>query len=54
MDAYSLKKEEVGTTEIAISCILVAHPKGILMGDNGIQHDFLGNAKLKKAPAFCE
>lgn len=34
-DAYSLKKEEVGSTEMAIPCILVAHPKGTLMWDNG-------------------
>src|SRR3984957_8234761 len=34
-DAYSLKKEEVGSTEMSIPCILVAHPKGTLMGDNG-------------------
>jgi glyoxylase-like metal-dependent hydrolase (beta-lactamase superfamily II) len=35
VDAYSLKKEEVGSTEMAIPCILVAHPKGTLMWDNG-------------------
>jgi len=35
VDTYSLKKEEVGTTEMAIPCILVAHPKGTLMWDNG-------------------
>jgi len=35
VDAYSLKKEEVGSTEMAIPCILVAHPKGNLMWDNG-------------------
>jgi N-acyl homoserine lactone hydrolase len=34
-DGYSLKKEEVGSTEMAIPCILVAHPKGTLMWDNG-------------------
>ena len=34
-DAYSLKKEEVASTEMAIPCILVAHPKGTLMWDNG-------------------
>jgi N-acyl homoserine lactone hydrolase len=34
-DAYSLKKEEVGSTEMAIPCILVVHPKGTLMWDNG-------------------
>jgi N-acyl homoserine lactone hydrolase len=34
-DAYSLKKEEVGSTEMSIPCILVAHPKGTLMWDNG-------------------
>jgi len=34
-DNYSLKKEEVGSTEMAIPCILVAHPKGTLMWDNG-------------------
>ena len=35
VDAYSLKKEEVASTEMAIPCILVAHPKGTLMWDNG-------------------
>ncbi|MBV9508615.1 MAG: N-acyl homoserine lactonase family protein [Acidobacteriia bacterium] len=34
-DAYSLKKEEVASTEMAIPCIMVAHPKGTLMWDNG-------------------
>jgi len=34
-DSYSLKKEEVGSTEMAIPCILVVHPKGALMWDNG-------------------
>ena len=35
VDTYSLKKEEVGSTEMAIPCILVVHPKGTLMWDNG-------------------
>ncbi len=35
VDAYSLKKEEVGSTEMAIPCFLIAHPKGTLMWDNG-------------------
>src|SRR6202034_579091 len=35
VDAYSLKKDEVGSTEMSIPCILVAHPKGTLMWDNG-------------------
>ncbi len=35
VDAYSLKKEEVGSTEMAIPCILIVHPKGTLMWDNG-------------------
>ena len=34
-DAYSLKKEEMASTEMSIPCILVAHPKGMLMWDNG-------------------
>jgi N-acyl homoserine lactone hydrolase len=34
-DAYSLKKEEVGSTEMSIPCLMVAHPKGTLMWDNG-------------------
>src|SRR6202042_3633787 len=34
-DAYSLKKEEVGSTQMSIPCVLVAHPKGTLMWDNG-------------------
>jgi glyoxylase-like metal-dependent hydrolase (beta-lactamase superfamily II) len=34
-DAYSLKKEEMAATEMSIPCILVAHPRGTLMWDNG-------------------
>jgi glyoxylase-like metal-dependent hydrolase (beta-lactamase superfamily II) len=34
-DAYSLKKEEMANTEMSIPCILVVHPKGTLMWDNG-------------------
>jgi quinol monooxygenase YgiN len=34
-DAYSLKKEEMASTEMSIPCILVAHPRGNLMWDNG-------------------
>ena len=34
-DAYSLKKEEMASTEMSIPCILVTHPKGTLMWDNG-------------------
>jgi hypothetical protein len=38
-DAYSLKKEEMASTEMSIPCILVAHPKGTLMWDNGRRRD---------------
>jgi N-acyl homoserine lactone hydrolase len=34
-DAYSLKKEEMGSTEMAIPCFMIVHPKGTLMWDNG-------------------
>jgi N-acyl homoserine lactone hydrolase len=34
-DNYSLKKEEMASTEMSIPCLLVAHPKGTLMWDNG-------------------
>lgn len=34
-DAYSLKKEEMASTEMSIPCFLIAHPKGTLMWDNG-------------------
>src|SRR6476646_7676484 len=34
-DAYALKKDEMASTEMSIPCILVAHPKGTLMWDNG-------------------
>jgi N-acyl homoserine lactone hydrolase len=34
-DAYSLKKEEMASTEMSIPCILVVHPNGALMWDNG-------------------
>ena len=35
VDAYSLKTDEVGSTEMSIPCIMVAHPRGTLMWDNG-------------------
>ena len=35
VDAYSLKNNEVGSTEMAIPCLMVVHPKGVLMWDNG-------------------
>jgi N-acyl homoserine lactone hydrolase len=35
VDAYSLKNDEVGSTEMAIPCLMVVHPKGVLMWDNG-------------------
>jgi N-acyl homoserine lactone hydrolase len=35
VDSYAMKKEEVASTEMAIPCILVVHPKGALMWDNG-------------------
>ena len=38
-DAYSLKKEEMASTEMSIPCILVAHPNGTLMWDNGFIPD---------------
>jgi N-acyl homoserine lactone hydrolase len=34
-DSYSLKVEEMKSTEMSIPCILVVHPKGSLMWDNG-------------------
>jgi N-acyl homoserine lactone hydrolase len=34
-DAFSLKKEEMASPEMSIPCILIAHPKGALMWDNG-------------------
>ena len=34
-DAYSLKKQEMASTEMSIPCFLIAHPKGVLMWDNG-------------------
>jgi glyoxylase-like metal-dependent hydrolase (beta-lactamase superfamily II) len=34
-DAYSLKKEEMGSTEMSIPCLMIAHPKGTLMWDDG-------------------
>ena len=40
-DAYSLKKEEMASTEMSIPCILVAHSKGTLMWDNGYIADRL-------------
>ena len=34
-DPYSLKKEEMASTEMSIPCFLVVHPKGAMMWDNG-------------------
>lgn len=34
-DGYSLKPGEAGNTEMSIPCIMVVHPKGALMWDNG-------------------
>ena len=34
-DSYSLKKEEMRSTEMSIPCFLIVHPKGALMWDNG-------------------
>jgi N-acyl homoserine lactone hydrolase len=47
-DAYSLKKEEMASTEMSIPCIMVAHPKGNLMWDNG---DIPDNAFKPGEPA---
>lgn len=34
-DSYSLKKEEMRSTEMSIPCFLIVHPKGAIMWDNG-------------------
>jgi N-acyl homoserine lactone hydrolase len=38
-DAYQLKREEVGDTNMSIACFLIAHPKGTLMWDVGAVPD---------------
>ncbi len=36
---FSFKKEELATTELAVPCFLIAHPKGTLMWDVGCVPD---------------
>lgn len=38
-DAFSLKKEEVASTEMSVPCFLIVHPKGTLMWDVGLIPD---------------
>jgi N-acyl homoserine lactone hydrolase len=41
MDAarFQLKKEEVSTNRMSVSCFLVAHPKGTMIWDTGAVPD---------------
>ncbi|HTR48853.1 MAG TPA: N-acyl homoserine lactonase family protein [Verrucomicrobiae bacterium] len=36
---FNLKKEEVATTDLAVPCFLIVHPKGTLMWDVGVIPD---------------
>ncbi len=38
-DAFSLKKEEVASTEMSVPCFLIVHPKGTLLWDAGLIPD---------------
>jgi len=38
-EAYQLKRNEVGNTDMSIGCFLIAHPKGTLMWDVGAIRD---------------
>jgi len=38
-EAYQLKRNEVGNTDMSIGCFLIAHPKGTLMWDAGAIRD---------------
>jgi len=53
--AYGLTKAQVGDTNFADACYLVAHPGGTLLWDVGIVPDAqITNAKLKKSPLFYD
>lgn len=39
MGRFSMKKEEVATTDMSVACFLVAHPKGTLIWDTGAVPD---------------
>lgn len=38
-DGFSLKKEEVASTEMSVPCFLIAHPKGAMLWDAGLIPD---------------
>ena len=38
-DGFSLKKEEVASTEMSVPCFLIAHPKGTMLWDAGLIPD---------------
>ena len=38
-DGFSLKKEEVASTEMSVPCFLIAHPKGTMLWDVGLIPD---------------
>lgn len=38
-ESFSLKKEEVASTEMSVPCFLVAHPKGTMLWDAGLIPD---------------
>jgi len=39
MSRYQLQRSEVSTTDLAVPCFLIAHPKGTLMWDTGVLAD---------------
>src|SRR5580698_1848037 len=47
-DSYNIKAEGMKTTDMAVSCYLIVHPKGTLMWDVGIipDSDFKSNAPV--------
>lgn len=42
MELYNLKFEEVKDTNIAVSCYLIVHPKGVLLLDTGLSDTIVG------------
>ena len=41
---YGLKREEVASTNMVVTCYLIVHPKGLLLFDTGLEDRLVGQA----------
>lgn len=48
-EAYNLKREDVIDTNMAVTCNLVVHPKGILLYDTGLSDKIVGRPYYENA-----